>query len=120
MRNVKLRVRKILREINLDNKATEYFAEMVDHCIKKNISTVDINVAGELFPIISKKYDTTPCAVKSSLIRALKNSHKETDPITYHNTLNYSKRISIKKLIIILTLKLRKEEDEKVVKRKKA
>lgn len=122
MKNVKARVRKILREINLDAKATEYFADMVDYCIKKKISEVDVNLNGVLLPMIAEKHDVVSvCAVKSYLLKALKDSYKETDAVHYHNVLNYPKKISPKKLVIILILKLKKEEDEKVVvKRKKA
>ena len=121
MKNVKVRVRKILREINLDSKATEYFADMVDYCVKKKISEVDINLTGVLLPMIAEKHNiVSVCAVKSYLLKALKNSYKETDLMHYHNTLNYPKKISPKKLVIILILKLKKEEDEKSVKRKKA
>lgn len=110
MKNVKGRVRNILREINVEQESLEYIAHIVDYCIKKGIHILDINLQGELYPLLARKHKVAPCTVKHRLLRALTKSYNETDNLKYYETLNYTTKVSPKKMVILLVNRLRNEE----------
>lgn len=109
MKNIKTRVKRILRDINLDQEVINYYIDMITYCNKNKIHILDINLTRDMYPMLSKTYDLTPESIEKKMLIALKRSYKETDNLMYYNTLGYSKKISIKKLLVVLILKLQDE-----------
>lgn len=111
MKSVKTRVKRILRDINLDQEVIDYYVHMITYCNKKKIHILDINLTRDMYPMLSEIYDLTPESIEKKMLIALKRSYKETDNLVYYNTLGYSKKISIKKLLIVLILRLQNEDE---------
>lgn len=108
MRNVKSKVRKLLDGIIEDQSAVNYFTEMVRYCIKNNIHEFDIFVQRDLYPVVAKKYNKTAGSVETELINILKSEWKNMDIKLYKERFGYDKKPTVKKLLILLLMHIRK------------
>lgn len=106
----KKKVKEILSNINLDQEIINYFLDSIKYCQDNNIHKLDINLTRELYPVLAEKYDLTTNSIERKLIHALKHSYNTSGPVVYFKNLGYEKRISVKKLLIILISMIEKEE----------
>lgn len=113
-KKIKKKIESVLCNINLNQEAINYFLDIIDYCKKNKIHKLDINLTKNIYPMLSKKKNISADAIEGKLIKALKHSYDISGPVVYLKNIGYDKRISIKKLLIILITKVEEEEMETI------
>lgn len=98
----KKKIKEILSNINLDKEIINYFIDSIRYCQDNKIHKLDINLTRDVYPILAEKYKLSSDSIENKIIHALKCSYNISGPVVYFKNLGYDKRISTKKLLIIL------------------
>lgn len=100
--------------LNLDQVISNYFLTILNYIRKNKINKLDINLTSDIFPMLSEEFGIKPTTIETKLVKALRHSFDSVGSKVYFDVIKYEKRISIRKLIVILIDMIEKEEEKKV------
>ena len=102
MSSIRNIVKKKLRRLKLDETTIKYISNSVQYCVDKNIHPMDICLNGNIYPMLSKKYNKSYDCIETHIRRDILKAWKETDPFIWKEELNYNERPTVKRIIALL------------------
>ena len=93
----------LLNKLNLKGDLRYYILDAVEYLVDNDISFLDINLEGDIYPFLAEEYGLSFKTIKTKMIRSL-NEHKKENPKLINKYFKTSSKITVKKLLILILL----------------
>lgn len=98
---------KLLTKLKISGELREYLKESMKYIKKEKIECLDVNLQSGLYPYLADVFKYTETSIKTKFIKSL-CEFNENNPDVIKEYFNVNCRITVKKLIILMSLELKK------------